>query len=173
MDAQKPDSQCSKISSHHPPLMAYRPMVSSATRTHRLEKNISSTPHLSFFPRPEARIFSQTYPCRTDSCRSCDFHAEFPFHPPAGRPSCGHSGCLRLPASSSHQFFLFSSPHPPSFLNHYPTPRSPAQGDCERIKSVPFTATHSATSLRFGLGSHYPFSTFNPRRSALSTRAQH
>src|SRR6267154_3136215 len=76
MDSQAPDSQCSKLSSHHHPLMAYRPMVSSATRTHRLEENFLLTPHLSF-PRPEARTFS---PSSHFSRHSRDFHAEFPFH---------------------------------------------------------------------------------------------
>ena len=44
MDSQAPDSQRSKLSSHHHPLTVYRPMVPSATRTHRLEENFSSTP---------------------------------------------------------------------------------------------------------------------------------
>lgn len=82
MDSQAPDSQCSKLCSHHPPLIPYRPMVSSATRTHRLVENCSSTPHLFFFPSPETRTFSPSSPL---SRHRCGFRAEFPFHLPARR----------------------------------------------------------------------------------------
>src|ERR1700747_725848 len=87
MDSQVPDSQCSKLSSHHPPLIAYHP-VSLTIRAHRLDDNLSLT-HFSFHPRPEAAPFSPSSPL---SRHSCNFHARFLFHlsaqkslPPRGR----------------------------------------------------------------------------------------
>jgi hypothetical protein len=71
-----------------------------------------------------------------------------------------------LPASLniSSVFPLFiaamTSPHTPSFLDHCPTPRSPAQADCEGIKGIPVTAATQSVMivifLRLGLRSCPP-----------------
>jgi hypothetical protein len=70
--------------SHHLPLMAYRPMVFSATRTHRVEENISSTPIFPSFRKP---VHSpQAHPCRATASTSTSIFLSISLPVPTLRP---------------------------------------------------------------------------------------
>jgi hypothetical protein len=83
-------------------------------------------------------------------------------HKPSHNYQLSH---VRSPLSS-HPFLI--APLSSSRPDHRPTPRPPAQDDCERIEDVPaFTATHSTTLSE----SPTAFPTFGSRRSALAKAA--